>query len=378
MSAEEEQVTGGRYLRHSMIDWFDQEKVKGSRIAVIGAGATGNELLKNMTLLGIGHIHIVDFDTIEEHNLTRTVLFREKDTGRNKAEAAASACREIDPSVQVTHSAGDFWDSLSISELKGYDAIFCCADNFEARLRLNELCIWAGVDLYNLAIDSRFITVERYPFSLGIRCACYQCNLPESVYSRIKERYSCGWLRKRAWQEKKIPTTIVTSGIAGAYACSMFLQKDHPGSARGAVRCYIDSISLSSTISEIEHHDDCFCSMISAKHHYFKVRNKGPGELFEFPDIDGSMPIYLSDKIILNVTCRQCGDSRSINDRADRFDETLAFCDKCGSNTREVAIRDIMTLEELKSIFGISLLPVKYLYFHRGGEQFLLELEGIA
>jgi molybdopterin/thiamine biosynthesis adenylyltransferase len=78
-----------RYQRHALIDWFSQAEVAGARIGVVGAGAVRNEVLKCLALLGLGALDIYDFDRIEVHNLTRSVLFRETDIGRNKAECAA-------------------------------------------------------------------------------------------------------------------------------------------------------------------------------------------------------------------------------------------------------------------------------------------------
>ena len=51
-----------RYARHALIDWFSQDTLRAARIAVIGAGAVGNEVVKNLALLGVGHIDVFDFD----------------------------------------------------------------------------------------------------------------------------------------------------------------------------------------------------------------------------------------------------------------------------------------------------------------------------
>lgn len=51
-----------RYSRHHLIDWWDQTKLKNARVLVAGAGALGNEVLKNLALLGVGHITLIDFD----------------------------------------------------------------------------------------------------------------------------------------------------------------------------------------------------------------------------------------------------------------------------------------------------------------------------
>jgi adenylyltransferase/sulfurtransferase len=53
-----------RYARQTLITWWDQEKLRDSRVLVVGAGALGNEIVKNLTLVGVGTIEIVDMDNI--------------------------------------------------------------------------------------------------------------------------------------------------------------------------------------------------------------------------------------------------------------------------------------------------------------------------
>jgi adenylyltransferase/sulfurtransferase len=76
---------------------------------VVGAGALGNEALKNLALLGVGGLFIVDFDTISGSNLSRTVLFRKQDVGREKAAAAADATRQmaLEASAGIAYFHGD-------------------------------------------------------------------------------------------------------------------------------------------------------------------------------------------------------------------------------------------------------------------------------
>ena len=66
------------------ISWWEREKVQNARVLVVGAGALGNDVIKNLALMGVGYIYIVDFDTIEAANLSRSVLFRESDNSRSK------------------------------------------------------------------------------------------------------------------------------------------------------------------------------------------------------------------------------------------------------------------------------------------------------
>jgi len=77
MIINKEDIKGeDRFSRFKLIQWWDQEKISGAKILVIGAGALGNEIIKNLSLLGVGHIFIADMDSIENSNLSRSILFR--------------------------------------------------------------------------------------------------------------------------------------------------------------------------------------------------------------------------------------------------------------------------------------------------------------
>ncbi len=65
-----------RYSRLKLIGWWDQERIAAAKVLVVGAGALGNEVLKNLALLGIGHIVLIDLDHVDKTNLTRSILFR--------------------------------------------------------------------------------------------------------------------------------------------------------------------------------------------------------------------------------------------------------------------------------------------------------------
>src|SRR5258708_26879124 len=108
MGTGEEVKVGGpdleedRFSRLGLIPWWNEEKIRAARVLVVGAGALGNEILKNLALLGFRQIVVVDLDRVETSNLSRSVLYSEQDIGKPKASAAADAVRRILPGAQLT------------------------------------------------------------------------------------------------------------------------------------------------------------------------------------------------------------------------------------------------------------------------------------
>ena len=88
-----------RFSRFKLIGWWDQAKLARAKVLVVGAGALGNEIVKNLALLGVGNVLIADMDRIENSNLSRSVLYRAADNGQFKAEAAAAGGAEYLPGI---------------------------------------------------------------------------------------------------------------------------------------------------------------------------------------------------------------------------------------------------------------------------------------
>lgn len=362
-----------RYARHTLIDWFSQEKIAASKVAVIGAGAVGNEVIKNLTLLGIGEIEVFDFDKIEEHNLTKSVLFRTQDVGLLKAEVAAARAAEFDPNVTIRPHAGDFWKLLSIRQLKGYDTVFCCVDNFEARIRCNTVCFLAGVDLVNIGIDSRFAVVETFPFSITADAGCYECSLPGSVYQRMAQRYSCGHLRKISFVERKVPTTIVTSSVAGAIAVSLGLRLGGNSEPPIAVRVMQDTITGSVTRTQLAKSDGCpACGRLP--HNILPIPSGRALEAISTANLVPGSSVEFSEPLLASY---QVGDIEHIVfGCASDFDDTFSSGVSADPDAVSLDVRDHFTVEELHGKFSGKLVPAKFALISRPDRRVVIEFEG--
>ena len=155
-----------RFSRFELIRWWDQSCLKNARVLVIGAGALGNEIIKNLALVGIGNILLVDFDQIEPSNLSRSVLFRESDRGRNKADVAAERARELFPEINIRPLCVNAVTDLGLGVFYWADVILGGLDNREARLAINQNAFRSGKSWIDGAIEglsgvARFCT--RWP-----------------------------------------------------------------------------------------------------------------------------------------------------------------------------------------------------------------------
>lgn len=204
---------GDRYGRFRLISWWRQEKLAAAKVLVVGAGALGNEVLKNLALLGVGHVYIIDYDTIESTNLTRSVLYRESDAGKSKAERAAAAVKSLNPDVKVHAVNGNVVTDLGLGIFEEMDVVIGCLDNREARLWINRQCWKVNTPWVDGAIQeiSGVVKVFVPPDS-----ACYECGMTERDYQLINLKYSCPLLKREDIAEGKVPTApTISSMIAG-------------------------------------------------------------------------------------------------------------------------------------------------------------------
>jgi len=202
-----------RFSRLRLISWWDQEKISSARVLVIGAGALGNEILKNLALLGFRQVIVVDMDRIDESNLSRTILYRESDIGGYKVDVAARAYRAITPDARVQPLVADVTSGCGLGLFASCDLILAGLDNREARLWINR-CAWkVNRPWIDGAIEG--INGVARAFLPG-RAPCYECTLGEVDWAILERRLSCNLLLHEDVTAGKIPTTpTISSIIAG-------------------------------------------------------------------------------------------------------------------------------------------------------------------
>jgi len=196
----------------NFISWWNRDKVENAKILVVGAGALGNEVIKNLVLMGVGNIFIIDFDTIEAANLSRSPLFREHDSGRKKAEVAAARAKELNPNIHVQYLHGDVNSQIGLGVIRRMDVIIACLDNREARLSVNRYAYWMNKPWVDGAIQELLGLMRVFVPGQG---ACFECTLNELARQSLSVRYSCPLLARQNVLLGKVPTTPTISAIIG-------------------------------------------------------------------------------------------------------------------------------------------------------------------
>ena len=133
-----------RYSRHILLDEIGiegQEHILAGHALVIGAGGLGSPVALYLASAGVGHITLVDHDTVDLTNLQRQIAHRTSSVGQPKVASAAAAMAAINPEVQV-HTVTARADAALLDTLvPQVDVVLDCSDNFSTRQAINRACV---------------------------------------------------------------------------------------------------------------------------------------------------------------------------------------------------------------------------------------------
>jgi len=168
-------LPSNKFERQERLSVWNQRIIEESSVMIVGVGGTGGEVAKNLALLGIGNLILIDLDTIEYSNLNRQLLFSGNDVGKNKAEIAKKhIIQRYNQDINiVTHTTTV--QEIPFHIFTELDAIAGCVDNFLARQYLNELAIELKIPLIDSATDGYFGQVQCIN---SMQTACLACDSP--------------------------------------------------------------------------------------------------------------------------------------------------------------------------------------------------------
>ena len=240
---------------------FEQQRVSAARVMVVGCGAMGNEVLKNLVLLGVEHIVAVDFDIVEMGNLSRSVLFSRSDAEarRLKVDVVAERLKMMNPAIEVQTICGDVAYDVGLGLIRRMDVVIGCVDSRWARYCINRLCMRAGVPWVDGGIEELEGTARVFVPGKN----CYACNLGTEGLKELSRRMPCSGIIRRHEASGSAPTTSIVASVIGAVQVQEALKLiDKDGLVRGDLTSlcgkmfYYDGQHLTTRLVDFKAYDD--------------------------------------------------------------------------------------------------------------------------
>lgn len=165
-----------RYNRQIILRGFDfegQEALKEARVLVVGLGGLGCAATQYLAGAGIGHLTLLDFDTVSVSNLQRQTLHSDATVGQPKVLSARDALARINPYIAITPVNALLDESEIHSLIAEHDLVLDCTDNVSIRNQLNAGCFAAGVPLVSGAAIRMEGQITVFTYQEGE--PCYRC-----------------------------------------------------------------------------------------------------------------------------------------------------------------------------------------------------------
>ncbi|HRQ39892.1 MAG TPA: ThiF family adenylyltransferase [Chloroflexota bacterium] len=369
-----------RYHTFGYISWWQQEVVRNATILVVGAGALGNEVLKNLALMGIGNLLIADFDTIEDSNLSRSVLFREGDRGRRKVDTAAERVKELNPDVNVKTWHGNINFEMGLGVYRHVDAIIGCLDNREARLSINRAS-WAVNRPWVDGAIQELMGIARV-FWPG-QGACYECTLTDLDYQIINLRYSCPLLARENILQGKVPTTPTSASIVAAFQTQEALKLIHNMEVQPGKAIMINGLTNDIYTTEYPVKEMCMShSMLDPIVELPEMTTDQTtlAELLELArkELGDTAVLEFDGELVTSMTCFRCDQTEPIFKKMARLYENEATCPTCGGRREMNMTHRISGDEDFldRTLAEIDIPPLSIIRARNGSQRVYYELTG--
>jgi molybdopterin-synthase adenylyltransferase len=175
-----------RYARHIVLREVGgpgQAKLKAARVLVVGAGGLGAPVLLYLAAAGVGHIGVVDDDTVSLSNLQRQVIFSTSDIGERKVDGAEAVIARLNPHVAVEPHMMRLDAGNALALIARYDIVADGSDNFATRYLVSDACYFAKKPLVTAAVgtfDGSLTTIRAHEKNAdGKPNPTYRCLFPE-------------------------------------------------------------------------------------------------------------------------------------------------------------------------------------------------------
>lgn len=327
-----------RYHRQRLITWWDQELLSGASVLVVGAGALGNELVKNLVLMGVGRTVVVDMDRIESSNLARCVFFRPEDDGRFKADVLAERANELNEGVEVVPLVGDVRLTVGLALFADVDVVLGGLDNREARLFVNQACWKTSTPWIDGAIEGLMGVMRVFVPPDG---ACYECTLSEIDHELMAARRTCAMLTREDMLAGKTPTTATSASIVAGLQVQEAIKLLHaerlgPPELIGAGFQFV-GLTHDSYVVRYGRREDCLShDTYEASDRHIVDHGATFGDVLALArtHLGPKAILELEHEIVLAGSCQQCGHHEQIRRPVDALTSGAGLCPSCNNHWR--------------------------------------------
>jgi molybdopterin-synthase adenylyltransferase len=344
-----------RYGRLRLISWWRQERLAAARVLVVGAGALGNEVMKNLALVGVGTTYLIDLDTIEPSNLSRSVLFRAEDAGKPKAEVAARRALELNPEIVIVPIHGDVITDLGLGLFADVDVVIGCLDNREARLWVNRQCWKVGTPWIDAGIQEIQGVVKVF---LPPDSACYECAMTERDYQLLNLRYSCPLLKRDDILAGKVPTAPTIASMMGALEVQEALKLLHGMPVAGGTALVFNGVGNQFYATKLPFRDDCLSHETYPAPTELALGHAGTvADLLAAArgNLEGPLSLGLDRELVVAVNCPRCDWRQPIMRPRTKVGQSEATCPTC----REMGRPELISaVDEDSPLVGRTLMEV--------------------
>ena len=160
-----------------------QQKLKSSRVLILGMGGLGCPLLIYLASLGVGTIGIVDDDKVELSNLNRQIIYNINDLGKYKVDVAKLRIKKINNRLNIKSFKIRINKKNVENLIKNFDIICDGTDNFETRLLVNDYSLKQKKILISAAVNG--FDGHLFKFDFRKKTPCYRCFMPEIPENNI-------------------------------------------------------------------------------------------------------------------------------------------------------------------------------------------------
>jgi adenylyltransferase/sulfurtransferase len=323
-----------RYSRLRLIPWWQQERLRAARVLVVGAGALGNEVMKNLALLGLGTTYLIDQDVVEPSNLSRSVLFRQEDAGRPKAEVAARRACELNPEITVVPMHGDVITDLGLGLFADVDLVIGCLDNREARLWVNRQCWKTGTPWIDAGIQEIQGVVKVF---VPPDSACYECAMTQRDYELLNRRYSCPLLAREEILSGQVPTAPTIASMMAALQVQEALKLLHGLPVAAGTALVYNGVANQFYSTRLPFREDCLSHECYPEPVALPLGNGHTvSELLSSAraHVQGRLRLVLDRELVIAVDCPRCQWRREVLRPRTKVKTTDAVCPQCREPAR--------------------------------------------